>query len=56
MIWEVLVFSLSWFVWSIIADYDLPSLAEAYRKVAWVALGLSYALALLCVILMILEE
>ena len=56
MIWEVLVFSLSWFVWSIIADYDLPSLAEVYRKVAWVALGLSYALALLCVILMILEE
>lgn len=56
MIWEALVFSLSWFVWSIIADYDMPSLAETYRKVAWVALGLSYALALLCVILMILEE
>lgn len=56
MIWVVLVFSLSWFVWSIIADYDMPALAEAYRKVAWVALGLSYALAILCGILMILEE
>ena len=56
MIWEVLVLSLSWFVWSVIADYDMPVLAEDYRKVAWVALGLSYALAILCVILMILEE
>lgn len=27
MIWVVLVFSLSWFVWSIIIDYDIPSLA-----------------------------
>ena len=56
MIWVVLVFGLSWVVWSIIADYDMPALAEAYRKVAWVALGLSYALAILCGILMILEE
>ena len=58
MIWVVLVFSLSWFVWSIIIDYDIPipSLAEAYRKVAWIALWLSYALVLLCWILMILEE
>lgn len=56
MIWVVLVFSLSWFVWSIITDYDMPSLAEAYRKVTWIALGLSYALLLLCWILMILEE
>ena len=46
MIWVVLVFSLSWFVWSSITDYDMPSLAEAYRKVAWIALGLSYALVL----------
>ena len=56
MIWVVLVLSLSWFVWSIIIDYDIPSLAEAYRKVAWIALWLSYALVLLCWILMILEE
>ena len=56
MIWVVLVFSLSWFVWSIIIDYDIPSLAEAYRKVAWIALWLSYELVLLCWILMILEE
>lgn len=27
MIWAVLVLSLSWFVWSIIIDYDMPSLA-----------------------------
>ena len=56
MIWVVLMISLSWFVWSIIADYDMPVLAEAYRKVDWIALGVSYALAILCVILMILDE